>query len=95
MHTAERSASVSEFPSKVEVAELVRGRYPEFPSGGVRPVKWNARKAGQDIVKLTDGREIILASDGQQSPPAPGWVLMLTGGNSQSGFLWTLYGITE
>ena len=69
---------------------------------GEKPIDWDNRIAGQDsVVVYTEsdccnteaGTEtILLNSLGDQSTPAPGWVLMLTDGNSETGYSWTLYG---
>ena len=78
-------------PRKVEVLSVVRSRY----TGGGRPQTWDKRSAGIDVVSVEGGEQIRLWSDGGQSTPRHGWVLMLTGGNPQDGYQWTLYGLAK
>ena len=59
----------------------------------LRPSSWDHRTAGADIIETTTGATIPLVSDGMQSPPAVGWVIMLMSGDSESGYRWTLYGM--
>lgn len=56
------------------MANVVRARY----SAGSRPLSWDERKDGLEIVRTVDGEEVVLFSSGQQSSPAPGWELLLT-----------------
>ena len=79
----------AELPLRVQVESLERGRYVSVD----RPESWDERHAGVDIVKTTEGKRVKLLSDGGQSTPQPGWVLMLTSGNSNDGYRWTLYGL--
>jgi hypothetical protein len=58
-----------------------------------RPDNWDERHSGIDIIRTTDGEVLKLLSDGMQSTPKPGWVIMLLDGNHEQGFKWTLYGI--
>ena len=92
MSTQASSAQSDSLGSKIEVREIVKSRYPDFIKGG-RPKSWDERREGVDIIKTTDGREVKLLSDGGQSTPAPGWTLILTGGEEKEGYRWTLYGI--
>jgi hypothetical protein len=87
-----QSSSIS-FPVKVEVSELVLSRYGDKLENFSRPLIWENRISGIDVVKLNDGSEIRLLSDGQQTPPKKGWVLMLLGGDAHNGYEWTLYGM--
>lgn len=85
-------------PRKVLVKALVSSRYDDLYSShklvcGGRPESWDDRVAGTDIIKTEEGEQIILQSNGQQSPPIPGHVLMLQDGDSARGFSWTLYGL--
>jgi hypothetical protein len=82
-------ATAIDSPQRVEVSEIISSRYPDH----VRPVSWDLRKAGFDLVKSSGGQTIKLVSDGGQSPPHPGWVILLTGGDASSGYSWTLYGM--
>ncbi len=107
MNTATLSPYPGKLPARVKVTEVISGRYSTEVEQAVvkdsqwfvadlnRPLNWDDRKAGTDIVKLDDGSEIKLNSSGMQSVPKPGWVLLLTSGDEVSGFKWTLYGITS
>ena len=83
-----QAESLDELPARVRVVKLIESRY----QGGSRPLSWDQRKAGVDVVLAENGKTIRLASDGQQSPPQPGWTILISGGNPE-GYLWTLYGI--
>ena len=92
-------------PARVQVAGVLQSRYgssgdtttiaeskwyvPEL----VRPLSWDDRIDGIDLVCTTGGEVIKLLSSGMQSVPRPGWVLMLVGGDIDEGYRWTLYGI--
>ena len=91
----ERS-SLSHLPVKVVIGELVASRYaPGGRSGGnERPSSWDERRAGIDVVRTTDGKTLRLASDGGQSPPQTGWILIVQSGDANAGYQWTLYGIS-
>ena len=78
-------------PCRVQVEQLVHGRYTD----GERPLSWDARTSGIDEVVLVGGQQIRLLSDGGQSCPKHGWVLLLTGGDTIEGYTWTLYGIPK
>ena len=82
-------AHVPYSPQRIEVAEVVSSRYAD----NVRPSSWDLRKPGVDLIRTSEGRTIKLASDGGQSPPQPGWVILLTGGDANAGLTWTLYGM--
>jgi len=82
-------ATAIDRPHRIEVAEIVSSRYPDH----VRPLSWDLRRAGVDLVRTADGKTLKLLSDGGQSPPHSGWVIILTGGDANSGFTWTLYGM--
>ncbi len=76
-------------PAKVTVAKLVSSRYPDAR----RPESWDDRRDGVDVIQGVETGAVKLLSDGQQSPPREGWVIMLTDGNPTDGFRWTLYGM--
>lgn len=84
---------------RVRVERLISSRYSSKAAAGTcspgveRPDSWDSRVDGTDVVTLDGGETIRLASTPMQSPPKPGWVLMLTGGDAGVGFTWTLYGI--
>ena len=84
-------------PRQIEVLDIISSRY----SPGSRPLSWDQRNSGIEIVKTTDGEEITLYSNGGQSTPQHGWVLVLTrqtdqlsAAETQSAYEWTLFGIS-
>lgn len=85
------SESDLKIPFQARVSDLVDARY----RGGHRPNSWDERRSGIDTVRFDDGRVIRLLSDGQQSPPQKGWTILVTGGDSSNGYLWTLYGMPK
>lgn len=76
---------------RVRVESIVASRY----GGAERPDSWDERIGGIDVVVIEGGETLKLNSTPMQSPPKPGWVLMLTGGGSEEGFAWTLYGMPQ
>ncbi len=81
------------------MSDLVSSRYDVVgPVGSTvgheRPLLWEDRKEGLDVVRAEHGEVIKLYSSYMQSPPKPGWVIVLTGGDALQGYTWTLYGIT-
>ena len=78
--------------AKVSVAEVVSSRY-VGARGGDRPLLWDERRAGKDVVRIEGGETLTLQSSAMQSTPKPGWILVLTGGSQGGGYTWTLYGI--
>jgi hypothetical protein len=76
-------------PRVVVVKRLLEHRY----SSGIRPVDWDSRRQGLDKVESVDGEEIGLLSDGSQSSPKEGWSIVLTAGDEQAGYRWTLYSL--
>lgn len=94
-------------PFRIEVSRIVQARYgtrylsipsstsvqPGFDAALTKPLAWEERVSGQDIVEGSDGNTYVLSSDGSQSVPQPGWVLMAVDGDPKTGFSWTLYGI--
>lgn len=83
----------SKAPFRVTVASIVSSRYGDLTIG--RPESWDMRKEGVDVVQSSTGETIRLLSDGQQSVPQKGWVLLITDGDSTSGYRWTLFGMPE
>ena len=83
------SSAYTEFPVSIEVAECVSSRYVQHR----RPLSWDLRRAGIDTIRTTDGRVLRLESSGDQSPPRPGWTIVLMSGDDERGYAWTLYGI--
>jgi len=79
--------------AKVCVGEVVSSRY-GAANGTTRPLLWDERREGTDVVRVEGGATITLKSSAMQSTPKPGWILVLTGGSEQEGYTWTLYGIT-
>jgi hypothetical protein len=92
-------------PARVQVVEVLQSRYSDpkraasivesqwYVPGVSRPLSWDERTDGIDVVRIASGEILKLSSSGMQSVPKPGWVLMLTGGDADEGYRWTLYGI--
>lgn len=91
---------MSTYPRRVIVQSIVSSRY----APGTRPVSWDARKVGFEVIQTTESEQIQLWSRGGQSTPAPGWQLLLTKPTevntnsdspttSTSAIEWTLYGV--
>ena len=66
-------------PFRDSVEELVSSRYDSCDR--LRPEAWDQRTEGKDVVRLKSGKTISLWSDGGQSPPQPGWTVLITGGD--------------
>ncbi len=85
---------MKDLPKRVTVSEVITSRY--LP--GTRPVSWDLRVPGFEVIRTTSGEEIVLASNGGQSTPAPGWQLLLTkeaqSETNNRVLEWTLYGVT-
>ncbi|MEY4667567.1 MAG: hypothetical protein RL518_266 [Pseudomonadota bacterium] len=79
--------------AKVSVVDVVSSRY-GGTEDGERPLVWEERREGLDVVRIEGGETIALQSSAMQSTPKPGWTLVLTGGSHSTGYTWTLYGIT-
>ena len=78
-------------PRLVVVKKLIEQRYPS----GIRPADWDARREGLDTVESVEGHKITLLSDGSQSSPKEGWAIVLTTGDDQVGYRWTLYSLGQ
>lgn len=76
---------------RVRVASVVSSRYPD----GFRPLSWDERRDGIDVIRTTEGAELRLRSDGGQSAPKAGWEIVLSDGDAHAGYRWTLYGIAQ
>ena len=76
-------------PAQIQVKQLLQSRY----SSGEKPLSWDDRVEGHDVVLTEDGKRVRLFSNGGQSPPRSGWCIIVTGGNAEQGYRWTLYGI--
>ncbi|HQH27469.1 MAG TPA: hypothetical protein PLP17_08745 [Oligoflexia bacterium] len=83
---------------RITVKQVLESRYP----AGKRPLDWEQRREGIEVIETADGERLCLFSDGGQSTPAPGWDLVLCGaspevpcgvGDKGPAFKWTLYGI--
>lgn len=80
--------SDNKLPYRIVVSGLKAGRY----KAGSKPLSWDERVSGVDIVIDADGREIELFCEGDQSTPDAGWELLLNGKNNDA-YTWTLYGV--
>ena len=93
-----------EVSKRYKVTQVISSRYDH--SGGkslrsdlyspdlMRPLSWDERRAGIDVVSVSTGETLKLFSDGGQSVPQPGWEIVLTGGDDATGRIWTLYGLS-
>ncbi|NMC61797.1 MAG: hypothetical protein GYA55_01375 [SAR324 cluster bacterium] len=77
-------------PKLVRVKKLLDSRYP----CGEKPQSWDERIAGFDTILCDDGRTICLHSDGGQSPPKEGWLIVVSRGDEIKTYKWTLYGMS-
>lgn len=80
-------------PCRIDVADVLSSRYER--SANERPLYWDERVDGVDVVVTVEGQTLKLRSDGQQSPPKHGWGLIVTGGDAETGYLWTLYSLPK
>lgn len=80
-----------ELPASIQVESIISSRY----IGHQRPLSWDERKAGVDVVRSIDQKTIRLMSDGGQSPPQPGWTIIISEGDESSGYKWTLYSMPK
>jgi hypothetical protein len=79
-------------PKKVKVKTLIAGRY----NGQEKPLSWDDRVGGIDVILDENGTEFQLQSTGDQSPPREGWQIMLTdSGDMANTYKWTLYGLVS
>lgn len=83
--------AVLESPFRVEVESIISSRY----TGHEKPLSWDERREGIDVIKTSDQKTLRLLSDGGQSPPQPGWVILITGGDESIGYTWTLYAMPK
>jgi hypothetical protein len=86
------NASSERLPARIEVSRVVASRYGDEAG---RPRSWDERFGGVDLVESADGAQYKLLSDGQQSTPHPGWVILLISGSAGDGYRWTLYGMPK
>jgi hypothetical protein len=85
--------SFESLPVRVDVVEVLSSRYQT--RGHERPLSWDERCEGLDVVLTADGLTLPLHSDGQQSVPKRGWGLMIVSGDSSEGYRWTLYSLPQ
>ena len=78
---------VNDSPRRVTVTLISSSRY----SNNQRPESWDDRHAGLDSIVTSTGEKIVLFSDGGQSPPQPGWIILVSATTYEGGSLWTLY----
>ena len=81
---------------RVTVSALRSSRY----TSGSRPLGWEGRIEGIDTITTSEDEELTLFSDGQQSPPQPGWTILLMEKvseeslSSKDAYRWTLCGMS-
>jgi hypothetical protein len=80
---------IEKIPRRITVAGIVSSRY----ENDERPLSWERRVAGVDIVRTASGKTLRLYSEAMQSPPKSGWTLLLTAMHENESYTWTLYGI--
>lgn len=86
-------STLPEIPVLKLVKRVTSSRYQNIEN--VRPESWDLREEGRDIIETEDGLTLCLWSDGGQSPPQPGWKIMISDGDSSTGYHWTLYGLSR
>ena len=64
---------IMKIPRRVVVRSLLEGRYGDKS----RPLSWDKRYDGYDVVELLDGEQLRLFSNGGQESPRAGWELLL------------------
>jgi len=89
MHSSTINAE-THIPFRAVVTSIVSGKY----NPGTKPLSWDDRRAGLDVVLSSKGEEIILDSRGDQSTPDTGWEILING-KTGKGFTWTLYGVQK
>lgn len=94
----EKSLSGRSLPYRITVSEVLSARY----QPGTKPTSWDKRVDGIDVIKTIDNEILALASQGGQSTPDKGWILLLTEVSGETelpkygklvGHTWTLYGL--
>ena len=86
------------FPKLIKVKRLIKSRYQNFDNceeDQNRPASWNHRKPGIDLIESDSGEELQLLSSGGQPAPKEFWDIVLTSGDKESGYQWTLYGLGQ
>lgn len=78
-------------PQTITVQKLIESRY----SSDNKPLSWDERVSGFDVVESDSGEQFKLLSSGGQAPPKPGWKIVMTSGDGQNGYQWTLYGLAR
>ena len=89
MEISEVAKCEADLPRRVVVQELLESRY----VNGFRPSSWDKRVSGFDKIRTKDGETLLLNSSGGQSPPHNSWEILLMSGDSEQGYLWTLYAL--
>lgn len=80
-------------PFRATITSVVSSRYGNASTS--RPDSWDLRKDGVDVVTTENGETLRLFSEGQQSVPQQGWVILITAGDNSAGYRWTLFGMPE
>lgn len=80
-------------PRRVTVGRVIASRYSD-EQAAERPFVWDERRDGVDTIETTDGEVLELWSEGMQSPPKPGWVILLRD-QVADGCSWTLYALPK
>lgn len=85
------SVSAQKIPRRIRVRRILSSRYAQ----GARPSEWDLRVEGVDRILSYEGEEISLLSGAMQSPPQPGWEILLRSGSAAEEYCWTLYGMAR
>jgi hypothetical protein len=85
---ADKVTNATDETRLVEIAQIVSSRY----RNNIRPSSWGLRVEGIDVVITTTGETLSLKSNGGQSPPLPGWKILLRSIDNNNAYTWTLYG---
>jgi hypothetical protein len=73
----------------IKVRKLLESRYPS----AIRPMNWDDRIEGVDVVESDTGETVRLWSEGSQSPPQSGWTIVLRETSTPDKLRWTLFSI--
>ena len=87
-----------DIPSRIKVRQVLESRYnlQDYDNKDlVRPLSWDQRISGVDVVETSDNQTLRLNSNGAQPVPQSGWDLLIYQGDADTGYQWTLYGMEK
>lgn len=85
-------------PSKIKVGQVISSRYnlEDYSDEDlIRPLSWDQRIAGLDVIETIDNQTVHLNSNGAQPVPKAGWDILIYQGDADKGYQWTLYGMQK